>query len=417
MGSVPRGWQEEGTFVVAFDLVITALAVTGLGRLWRERRVYALWLGLAFVFLLAWPTKWPQYVLVAVDAAVPVGRPRDREPAPAVVGAAARGGGPHRRRAGRGGHADAARAGPVDRPRRSGGRLRELRTAFPWLLPGIIGLALLAAIPIAYEFLLSLTDMQLSSLKDGLNGGVLRESLGGLTGQIPPASFDFDVSPHQVSYVGADLLTGVTQGVWLGNQTTAAFIAFSVVWMVLAVGLQATLGVSVALVLERPGMRFTAFWRTLFILPWAIPEVVGAVAWRDIVHPEQGLLAQLMGSPVAGRRPELSLLVLLVAGHLDGLPALDAGRDGRPADDPALGRRGRRDRRRRPLALVPERDAAAAAAPAVGRVHRPGHRHVQPVLPVLGAGPNQNTTTVSTFSYVLIRDQPFFTRSAPRSTS
>ncbi len=64
MGSVPRGWQEEGTFVVAFDLAITALAVTGLGRLWRERRVYALWLALAFVFLLAWPTKWPQYVLV-----------------------------------------------------------------------------------------------------------------------------------------------------------------------------------------------------------------------------------------------------------------------------------------------------------------------------------------------------------------
>jgi len=103
-------------------------------------------------------------------------------------------------------------------------RRSDLRTAFPWLLPGIIGLALLAAIPIAYEFLLSLTDMRLSSLKDGLNGGVLRESLGGLTGQIPPASFNFDVSPHQVSYVGADLLTGVTQGIWLGNQTSAAFI-------------------------------------------------------------------------------------------------------------------------------------------------------------------------------------------------
>ena len=37
-------------------------------------------------------------------------------------------------------------------------------------------------------------------------------------------------------------------------------------WMVLAVGLQAVVGIGVAMVLERPGMRFTAFWRALFIL-------------------------------------------------------------------------------------------------------------------------------------------------------
>ena len=62
MGSVP--FHDRGTFVVTVDLFITALAVVGLRRLWRQHRVYALWLGLGLLFLLFWPTKWPQYVLL-----------------------------------------------------------------------------------------------------------------------------------------------------------------------------------------------------------------------------------------------------------------------------------------------------------------------------------------------------------------
>ena len=124
----------------------------------------------------------------------------------------------------------------------------------------------------------------------------MRESVGGLTGQVPATSFDFDTRSKEVSFVGAELVSGVQQGVWWGVNSTATYLAFSVLWMVLAVGLQAVVGVAVALVMERPGMRFTSAWRTLFILPWAIPEVVGAIAWQDIFHPQQGLVAQLVGA-------------------------------------------------------------------------------------------------------------------------
>jgi len=81
------------------------------------------------------------------------------------------------------------------------------------------------------------------------------------------------------------------------------------------------LGIAVALVLERPGMRFANAWRVLFILPWAIPEAVGAIAWRDIAHPQQGMIAQLVGGPVEWQgSPEVSLLVLLLAGTWMGWP-------------------------------------------------------------------------------------------------
>ena len=209
----------------------------------------------------------------------------------------------------------------VEAPRRgTRGSLADLRRASPWLVPGLIAVFVLAVIPITYELLMSLTDLQLKNLRDGLQGGVLRESIGGLTGQVAAIPFDFATS-SEVGYVGTDLLNGFQQGFWMGQNSTAATVTFSILWMVSSISLQAALGISVALVLERPGVRFARWWRVLFILPWAIPEAVGAIAWMDIVHPQQGLLAQLVGGPVPWPgSPELSLLVLLLAATWMGFP-------------------------------------------------------------------------------------------------
>lgn len=399
MGSVPAGWQKASTFVVAIDVLITALAVTGLRRLWGEQRVYALWLLLAFVFLLAWPSKWPQYILVLsapLCLAAGLGTENLLRPAWRRFLAAIR--------------RDAAqtRAPTGERTRTRGRPLRDLRGALPWLAPGIIALLLLGIVPLAYEALLSTTDMQLSSLRDGLNGGILRESIGGLTGQIPAASFELGARSKEVSYVGADVLSGTQQGFWYGFNSTATYLAFSLLWMVLAVGLQAVVGIAVAVVMERPGMRFTSAWRTLFILPWAIPEVVGAIAWQDILHPQQGLIAQVMGADFPYRdSPEISLAVLLVAATWMGWPlwmlVATAG-----------------------LRTIPRSVTEAAELDGAGRWRRFRSVTLPLLVPLLSAAfvvrgiaafnqfylfwilfPNDNTTTAATWSYQLIRFEPF----------
>jgi ABC-type sugar transport system permease subunit len=304
MGSVP--FHEAGTFAVTADLVITGLALVGLKRLWREQRTFGLWLVIGLAFLLVWPTKWPQYVLIVS--------------APLSLAAGL----------GAGSLLLAARSWLVGLPSRRDattpsrgvrGSLRDLRHASPWLLPGVLGLLVLAVIPLAYELLMSMTDLRLRNLRDGLQGGVIREGLGGLAGQVPAVPFDFDQAGSTVVYVGADLLNGFQQGFWFGQNTSAAVITFSIIWMVLSVFFQAVLGISVALVLERPGVRLANAWRVLFILPWAIPEAVGAIAWMDIAHPQQGLLAQLVGGDVPWRdSPEQSLFVLLLAATWMGWP-------------------------------------------------------------------------------------------------
>ena len=310
MGSVP--WHDRGTFIVTIDIVITALAAVGLRRTWREHRMFALWLGIGLAFLIVWPTKWPQYVLV-ISAPLSLAAAHGTRIALAPVGGWLRG---IARQVTTSGAAPAASPGHGVR-----GGLRDLRHASPWLVPGLVGFVILAIVPIVYEVFMALTDLRLKNLKDGLQGGVIREAVGGLTGQIPAAPFDFNGATSQVQFVGIDLVNGFQQGFWLGQNSTAATITFSILWMASSLALQAALGIAVALVLERPGVRFANAWRVLFILPWAIPEAVSAIAWLDIAHPQQGLFAQLVGGPVDWpASPELSLGVLLLAATWMGWP-------------------------------------------------------------------------------------------------
>ncbi len=395
MGSVP--WHEAGTFLLTADLPITLLGALGASQLWRRYRLFALWFLIGFAFLIVWPTKWPQYVLtVSIPLSLSAGLGLGRVLAPVrsrawgILGAVAA----RLRREAPAAAARGARGGGL---RRS---LRNLRGAAPWLAPGFVVLTILAVIPIAYEFLMSLTDVRLNSLKDGLRGGIVREALGGLAGQIPAVPFDIRQAAPDVHYVGADLLNGFQQGFWLGGNTSASYIAFSVVWMVLSVGLQAGLGITVAAVLERPGVRMASLWRTLFILPWAIPEVVAAVAWRDVFHPQQGMIAQALGHPFPwSASPELSLMVLLVASTWMGWPlwmlVATAG-----------------------MRTIPRAVAEAAQIDGAGAWRRFAGVTLPMLLPLLGAafvvravtafnqfylfyvlGPSDATTTLSTFSF------------------
>ncbi|NDJ51505.1 MAG: phospholipid carrier-dependent glycosyltransferase [Chloroflexi bacterium] len=51
-------------FFIRLDLLISIIALVGFPRLWRDYRVFALWLLLALGFLLLWPTKWAHYILI-----------------------------------------------------------------------------------------------------------------------------------------------------------------------------------------------------------------------------------------------------------------------------------------------------------------------------------------------------------------
>lgn len=51
-------------FLINIDLLIFALAVVGLPRLFRKASLFFYWLAIGLIFLLIWQTKWPQYTLI-----------------------------------------------------------------------------------------------------------------------------------------------------------------------------------------------------------------------------------------------------------------------------------------------------------------------------------------------------------------
>lgn len=66
--SMPYIWHPSVFFYLGFDGLIATLAVVGVWWEWRLRRWVVVWMVAGMIFLLLWPTKWPQYALVVLPA-------------------------------------------------------------------------------------------------------------------------------------------------------------------------------------------------------------------------------------------------------------------------------------------------------------------------------------------------------------
>jgi hypothetical protein len=65
--STPGDWH-GGIFLYEIDPYIAFFAFAGIPQEWKVRRWLVVWLASGILFLLAWGTKWPQYVLTIVPA-------------------------------------------------------------------------------------------------------------------------------------------------------------------------------------------------------------------------------------------------------------------------------------------------------------------------------------------------------------
>ncbi|MBI3738467.1 MAG: ABC transporter permease subunit, partial [Chloroflexi bacterium] len=298
----PAIWH-DGVFPVAPDLFITIFAAFGLARLWKKERVYVLWLGLALFFLLFWPTKWPQYIVTLT--------------APLSLAAAE----------GIMAMWESIVLWWKGRKNKLAVQYKkvEIRNVIPWLVPGLIAFALLTLLPLLFQFAVSLTDFNTASIRDGFQGGIWRAVWGGITGQIRAMPLSFSDRSNKVQYTGLGSYFPVLN--FLAND---GVLVFNVLWTILSVLLQTGLGLGIALLLWQRGVRFGKFWQAMFILPWAIPEMIGALMWLNIFQPESGWLALAVKSYgpnipfgfFAGweNTPNLWLIVFLIPAMWYGFP-------------------------------------------------------------------------------------------------
>lgn len=255
----PSIWHPD-VFKFSPDFLIAIFAVFGIARLWKKERLYVLWLGFAMLFLFLWPTKWPQYILtltVPLSLAAAEGLMQTWQSLAEAF-----------------------------KTKRATNNKKETRQAIPWLIPGLIAFAVLTLLPFLFQLGVSLTDFNSSSIRDGFQGGIWREVSGGLTGQIEPANPEFPFRSQEVQYTGFSGYLPIFEFV-----TSEGIFVFNIIWMIVSTSLQVVLGFGLAIILNQRGVGMKRFWQALFILPWAIPEFIGALMWLNIFVPEIGWLS------------------------------------------------------------------------------------------------------------------------------
>lgn len=133
--------------------------------------------------------------------------------------------------------------------------------ALPFMLmaPAAVGLMLLILYPFGFNVWLAFSDMSMFRFKT------------------------FNVSLQN----GLKNLIDVFRAPILQNITFFPLLGRTVLWTVVNVFFHVTGGLVLALLLNRP-LRGKGIYRTLLIVPWAMPQVIAALAWRSEFHYQYG---------------------------------------------------------------------------------------------------------------------------------
>ena len=68
----------------------------------------------------------------------------------------------------------------------------------------------------------------------------------------------------------------------------------TVIWTVVNLFFHVAIGVSLALVLNQKEIRGKAIFRTILVLPWAVPQLIVALTWRGMFNYEYGAINQIL---------------------------------------------------------------------------------------------------------------------------
>lgn len=197
------------------------------------------------------------------------------------------------------------------KPRRSFWGMLDHNLGYLFLIPGVLFLLILVALPVCITIFQSFTNV----------------------------TFLTKGAPKFVGFKNYLYLFGQDK-TWVGLKN-------SVIWTVLSVGLQFLFGFILAQALQRI-RRGRPFFRSALIIPWTFPAIVMAFSWRWMLNPAYGILNQLLtasgliSSPQAWFSLKQSLLVVAVMNIWFGTPfmmmSLYAGFQTIPEDQYEVGR-------------------------------------------------------------------------------
>ena len=135
---------------------------------------------------------------------------------------------------------------------------RDTRTAYMYLAPALLIMAIITFFPMVYQVYISLTGLQ-----------------GTFTSPAP--------------FVGVDNYERILEGkLGIPNFDFFRIVIFNLFWALSNVVIHIIVGVGIALLLNIQGLRFKGFYRALFILPVVIPPIIVATVWHNMFDRDNG---------------------------------------------------------------------------------------------------------------------------------
>jgi arabinogalactan oligomer/maltooligosaccharide transport system permease protein len=140
---------------------------------------------------------------------------------------------------------------------------------FPYLViaPAMVLMIFVVFFPIAYMFVLAFTNYDLYHQ--------------------PPAKL--------INYVGLTNFVNLFQSdLWKGSLVSV--FSWTVVWTIISTTVQVALGLFLAVLIHQKRVRFKKFFRTVLILPWAVPSFVTIIVFSGLFDDNFGPVNQLLTS-------------------------------------------------------------------------------------------------------------------------
>jgi arabinogalactan oligomer / maltooligosaccharide transport system permease protein len=166
-------------------------------------------------------------------------------------------------------------------------RTSTTRTAWLYLLPAFLVMAVITFYPLFYQVWMSTTDYNVTNLRhDAPPPNPADQSTACQTNMKGECTWGRLENYHQI-FTG-DLPVAIA------NFSFWNVLAFDLVWTFTNVPFHVIIGVLIAVLLNTKGLWFKRVYRAIFVLPIVIPSLVVAVVWRNMFDPDFGSINQLL---------------------------------------------------------------------------------------------------------------------------
>lgn len=200
-------------------------------------------------------------------------------------------------------HSDLSSSSPKQSVWEKQRRLKTTLRAYLWLSPLIICLAIIVVYPLVNGLLLSFTNADQTNIA---------EQIGAIS---YPATYKF---------IGLQNYFNIVRNWFTPGSDENHVIFQTLIWIVANSIFHFLFGLGLALILNRK-MRFRAVYRTLLMVPWAMPQFVAAFAWKFLYNQQGGYIdaaLQALHLPIInwGSDPAWALIAVIIVNIWLGIP-------------------------------------------------------------------------------------------------